>query len=543
MWQTLQPFPWLGGGSSVPPATRLAPNFNGVDQYATVNIPVSIGDTVEFEFIAPSSYPSNGAFLWDNATAFIARAVGGGGFGFLGASSVTLDGNPISFGDPLPTDNQQHKIVITSSVNATIVTVGARSNATELAYFPIFNLKVNDGAVYSYVMDDGWSNNPTMLNSGSGANGNYINATEDMWISIALPEPEILAVTRVLSGTSPTYIVAGDSKRENPSNNMYEYYTQQFSKIGANVIYQAKSGMTGEQFRTNTDANINLNNLISAIPGDGSTTVVEYSFGANDVNAGATVESLRDTVVNTFNAILAQKPNTTFLLVSGDGKLGAFQPTRIKEAYLLAADIFNCNFIEGAVATDAIFDGDLEPANRVYYQDATHPSVFGSMRLVNYIMDIIVPDGKRPLVTLEEIDLPNVSMPDLTLAVDPVKGFYVSTNGAPVNNDTWRRSLPVAVEPNFEIKFKHQGNRADVICMDEQGGFVVREFASDRDFEGYMHFTIPALTYELRLNITRDNVAEYDALNDQMEMLYKTASNTVVLTQAEINTGLTLNLG
>jgi len=47
-----------------------------------------------------------------------------------------------------------------------------------------YNIKFNDGSVYNYPVDDGWSNNPTIRNTGSGANATLINGLESGWETI-----------------------------------------------------------------------------------------------------------------------------------------------------------------------------------------------------------------------------------------------------------------------------------------------------------------------------------------------------------------------
>ena len=180
MWGTLNPFPFFTGGSQPVPAQRYILTLNGVNSYISTDIQVQVGDVVEFNFIAPNSYSSTskGAFVWDLSTSLFARVDAGGTVAF-GGGSATIDGAPLSFGDPLPTDGANHNIKITSTVATTIKTVGARVNATEIAYFPIYNFKINDGSVYNYPIDD---NSTTVIrNTGSGSDATPINVTPSMW--------------------------------------------------------------------------------------------------------------------------------------------------------------------------------------------------------------------------------------------------------------------------------------------------------------------------------------------------------------------------
>ncbi|WP_428613844.1 hypothetical protein [Pseudoalteromonas sp.] len=182
----------LVGGSkqkAPQPTTRFAPNFNGISQYALLpDIALSFGSVVEFDFISPTSLISDLRLMLSNTDGFvtIVRINTDGTINAQGGS-VTIDGGSDT---NIPLDGLKHKIVFTSTVNINFNLVGAQSNGSgsflRFADFPIFNVKVDDGSVYSFPMDDGWQNNPTMRNTGSGADGTFINMTEAAWQEIPL---------------------------------------------------------------------------------------------------------------------------------------------------------------------------------------------------------------------------------------------------------------------------------------------------------------------------------------------------------------------
>lgn len=175
---------WLDAVSQ--PTTRQAPNFNGVSQYGDVNIPVFNGDLVRFNFIAEfSAYLDFQVFIGTNTRDVVWKR-SNGTFGIRG--SCLLDGVPIQDGvTPVPDDSERHEFTLTSDSSDTLRYI-AKGFRVDTGYMdcPIFNLKVNDGSAYNFPMDDGWPNNPTMRNDGSGADGTFINMTEASWVEIPL---------------------------------------------------------------------------------------------------------------------------------------------------------------------------------------------------------------------------------------------------------------------------------------------------------------------------------------------------------------------
>lgn len=176
---------WLNAVSG--PATRLAPNFNGVSQAASVSIPVTTSSVIEFDFIS-SSMQAGFAALIDSTSSSnriaIRASADGMAIQLIGCTG-TIDGLPIvSNVTALPMDGISHTIVLTPSISGTIANI-ARNFANSVFFSGVlYNLKVGDGSAYNFPMDDGWVNNPVMRNTGSGADGTFINMTEAAWVEI-----------------------------------------------------------------------------------------------------------------------------------------------------------------------------------------------------------------------------------------------------------------------------------------------------------------------------------------------------------------------
>lgn len=174
----------LGGGSGAP-TTRLAPNFNGISQYASISMPTSIGDVVRFKIIASGSGTGARVMLASGPTSgnhiyFIGTTINLDG----GRFTAKVNGSDVIPGiTQIPMDGMVYEFELTSTGNYDVNFVASKSD-NFYCDFPIFDLSLNDGSVHNYPMDDGWANNPTTRNTGSGANGTFINMTEAAWVEM-----------------------------------------------------------------------------------------------------------------------------------------------------------------------------------------------------------------------------------------------------------------------------------------------------------------------------------------------------------------------
>lgn len=205
-------YDWLTAlGGPVPP-TRLAPNFNGVAQLA--EYPGKLIDIDNLDGFVLEGYfePGDGTLYSQNTSAtssireFQIYEGGGDVALILGGQTTTL-----STGAATPVTSGVYRFefgltqvsfyfnsnlinTVTYNVGASregdaLFRVCARGNNSTASYGYFksglsYNHKINDGSVYNFPMDDGWSNNPTMRNTGSGADGAFINMTEASWVEV-----------------------------------------------------------------------------------------------------------------------------------------------------------------------------------------------------------------------------------------------------------------------------------------------------------------------------------------------------------------------
>ena len=168
-----------GSGFGSPnPLGLQAPNFtsfrkiatlNGLSQYLTLPvINLTPSDVLTVEFIAGTATAANDYILSglsiDAATdvVLLTNASGLINFGGGNTPTVTLDGNAItSLSTALPSDGLKHVLTYQPSNNQRFVNFGVRFSISNfLAASPI-GIRVNDGSVYNYPIDD---NNPVIRN-------------------------------------------------------------------------------------------------------------------------------------------------------------------------------------------------------------------------------------------------------------------------------------------------------------------------------------------------------------------------------------------
>jgi hypothetical protein len=192
----------VGGGQ---PATRFAPNFNGISQYAKPSDIVVSGDySMEFKLKSNVGLGNDIAVYIgnDTSTSLSIASNGGGNFRFRTPRGGSINGAP--FPPNLAGSTDTHTVTVSfvgndyefrfdgqlvgsgTTVNTNDFTINAFGTYdTSLNFFlsgMIYNFSDSNGN--NYPMDDGWANNPTMRNAGTGADGTFINMTEAAWLEI-----------------------------------------------------------------------------------------------------------------------------------------------------------------------------------------------------------------------------------------------------------------------------------------------------------------------------------------------------------------------
>lgn len=326
------------------------------------------------------------------------------------------------------------------------------------------------------------------------------------------------------AGKEIKYIVAGDSTRDNTYNGMIAYYTAQLVKAGITVVDNAESGQSGHDWYLNIDQN-KLSDAITA-SGDGTGVVLEYSFGTNDIptySDSAAEINLRAGVL----AYIAACPNALVLLVEPVYTANTSRNATLSAIYQRMSIDFNLPLINIQSILSTKF---TDPR---FYYDATHCTKYGSARIVNYILDRILPADLKNFVTLSDgyFSSPSVPVNTATNMAGAVEsGYWSSVNGSAQANASWRRLPQIAVSPLFTLTYKSSGNNTYCVFVDSGNAFI--KVAVELLENGFKKMIIPENAAYARINLA-SNGATYDALAETVEVRYEAP-----LTMTQVNAGV-----
>lgn len=325
--------------------------------------------------------------------------------------------------------------------------------------------------------------------------------------------------------TNVKYCVVGDSTRNNTFNEMIAYYTSQMEKINVEVYNNAASGQSGYDWAYNVDSTT-LNQLLTFIGNNEENCIIEFSHGINDYKNGATQEQVKTWLRYGLTQLITAKPKVKIILCTPINTAGTDRNSVLKTIYQELASELNLPLIDCTIPTAV---GTIQ-GNSNYYQDGTHPNKFGSRRVVNYILNKLLPINLLPIVTLEQYVINNIPS---SLNTTVQTGYWNST-GVYTPSTSWISLALINIEPNFILEVAHLGNRADVCFYNESGVFISRLFDLVNNPKIY---TIPANAWKAGINITSD-ATTWLALNDNPTVKYQDTSSSLYLTTDEINNGL-----
>lgn len=327
-----------------------------------------------------------------------------------------------------------------------------------------------------------------------------------------------------------TYIVVGDSTRDNSFNEMQSYYVQQLLKIGVLHYDNSESGQSGHDWAYNVDQST-LTQCISVCTGtDGENTIIEFSHGINDYSINPVKATIKADLLYGINQLKIAKPKVNILLVSPVTTGNTTRNPMLLEIYNELSVELGLPLVDVTTMTAPI------QSNINFYQDSTHPNKFGSRRIVDYIFSKVLPLELLSVMTVEPYCI-GAQAPSgvLSTAVEP--NYWDTVSGMSVTNSSWRRFPEIPVEPNFTLMIKHGGNRNEIIFMDKDRNLI--SIVPSIIVDGYRTRLIPSNAFFVRLNIS-SNGAAYDALNDVREVKYYDASQGLYLTIEDIHSGVNI---
>lgn len=312
---------------------------------------------------------------------------------------------------------------------------------------------------------------------------------------------------------------------------MISYYTSQLSKINVTVFNNSESGQSGYDWGHNIDQST-LNQLLADIGTNEENYIVEFSHGINDYKNGATEAQVKEWLTFGLTQLITAKPKVKIILCTPVNTATADRNIVLPRIYRELATELNLPLVDCTVATAV---GTIQ-GNSNYYQDPTHPNKFGSRRIVDFILNKVLPLDVLFCVTIENYDN-GTEPPSANLVATLESGYYATDNGYPTVNTAWRRLQSIPVEPNFQIKIVHKGNRNDNIFMNNLGAFISNLHPTITNYERIV--TVPSDAWSLRVNISSAGTT-YDALNDTPTVEYFNPSLGLYLKVEDIYSGLNL---
>lgn len=364
--------------------------------------------------------------------------------------------------------------------------------------------------------------------------------------TLVSPEPVRLAMT-----TATHYAVVGDSTRDNSYNDMIAYYTRMLGKAGITMIDNAASGQSGFDWSSNADSP-NVNDLIAAIPSDGTGTVVEFSLAINDTSSsgGEAPEVQLAKISGGLDALIAAKPNITLFFVQPVPVAAAARNDSMIAFYDLLARTYNKHLVMLHDVMASVYD---DGTGNVFYFDGTHPTATGSIRAANYILSEILPDSLLSVVLLDN-DHWQGSSDTVVFSFDQsdiVAGYWGSNGNLTLDADS-------ACFPAFEytagqrVVIDHKGSRDDIRLLRDlvgNDGVEVGVLSTPASTNGteYTYESIvgnegPFTHIGATININA-GTPYVPTSTDKVEVIdVGSAQGPEDLTQAEINIGLILRL-
>ncbi|MEE9336896.1 MAG: SGNH/GDSL hydrolase family protein [Methylococcaceae bacterium] len=266
------------------------------------------------------------------------------------------------------------------------------------------------------------------------------------------------------------YIVAGDSTKEGRYEQTKQYYAEILRQLNIQYVDNSVGGLDASEWISGVDSqhgyhiNETVAQAISQTPGlgdnKGENTILEFSLGINDYfrDGNLPEATFLETIKQGLDLYIAACPKTEIILVT-PVHFHALHSAKLNNIYAALSAHYGFKLIDVEAVTKPVYHSNN------FYIDYVHPSAGGARRVVNYILNEIVPDQYSSSVTLPEY-IPLEGVKDsIELAPSLVSGHY-DVNTGDSYKSTWQRLPQFDVIPNRELTMVSTGNRRGIIFLD-----------------------------------------------------------------------------
>jgi len=350
--------------------------------------------------------------------------------------------------------------------------------------------------------------------------------------------------------SADTYVVSGDSTRDTAYNDMQAYYTRMLGKAGILAVDNSASGVSGQQWAEDTGS-VGVTSAIASIPGTGSTTVLEWSFGINDITDGtedaATIAALWTPGLD---ALLVAKPDVSLIFVQPSAVANAARNVKLNEIYEILRDTYSVHVVKAYQPMRDIYDGLTD---NIFYFDSTHPDFTGSIRLANIIFSDVLPDSLLSTVLLDNQHYTGAASDTIITAFDSTDirdGEFWNSSGLISANAAWACFRIADISFGQTVRIFHNGDRDDIRITSGGTGadnvgatlLLTRSTPDEGATPAEYSYTITTLgTERVGATIRSDSSATVgDEYLRVVDVVYAKVGSD--LTQAELNVGVTMRL-
>ena len=390
-------------------------------------------------------------------------------------------------------------------------------------------------------------NNTTNTTTGATASLSPMNKLKDVIRDSAFHKRNI------------NYIISGDSLRGRTAyTDIIDYARGLLQQVNiTNVYLNATTTMNSTEWVNGTKAETMQMAVDNCKGVDGSDTIVELSFGFNDVSitgwvASDFIQGKADYKAN-IQTFINLVPNVNILLVSPNATTIPEYDALMIQMISEIADELDLPYVDMVRGFENIRPS-VTQSNKAnsYYTDSLHVSDNGGRRIYNWIMNNITPSELRFKVNMFEFPITEAPQPynaTPTILQSGWRNDFASGELRLNNVNTWRCFSKVNVSEDDCYKLKFDTSLAGTIAEIRwvyPNNVMVKEILKRlpeylNSVNDYYTIIVPKGAISMHITISMDG-ATYDASGDVPELHLFYTKNDYIMPLEDINRPLKMFL-